>query len=82
MSKDELYAHVLRLSREERTRLAEELLFSLEESDEQVAVAWAKELERRSCDVAEGKVKTVELSVAHAEILAELEKRRADRAAS
>ena len=79
---DELYAHVLRLSREERTRLAEELLFSLEESDEQVAAAWASELERRSRDVAEGKVQTVESSVAHAEILAELEKRSASRAAS
>ncbi len=82
MSKDELYAQVLRLSREERAHLAEELLFSLEESDEQIAAAWAIELERRSREVAEGKVRTIEWSVAHAEILAELEDRRADRAAS
>lgn len=82
MSKDELYAHVLQLSREERARLAEELLFSLEESDEQVAAAWASALERRSRDIVEGKVKTVEASVACGEILAELEMRRAGRAAS
>jgi len=82
MSKDELYAQVLRLSREERARLAEELLFSLEESEEQVAAAWASELERRSCDIAEGKVQPVEASVACAEILADLETRRAGRAAS
>jgi putative addiction module component (TIGR02574 family) len=82
MSREELYAHVLRLSREERAQLAEELLFSLEESDEQIAAAWASELERRSGDIAEGKVRTVEFSVAHAEILAELENRRAGRATS
>ena len=82
MSKDDLYAQVLRLSREERARLAEELLFSLEESEEQVAAAWASELERRSRDIAEGKVNTVEASVACGEILAELEMRRAGRTAS
>ena len=79
MSKDELYAQVLRLSREERARLAEELLFSLEESEEQVAAAWAGELERRSRDIVEGKVKTGDASVACTEILAELETRRAGR---
>ncbi len=82
MSKDELYAQILRLSHEERARLAEELLFSLEESDEQVAAAWAKELERRSVEVAEGKVVTLDAFGVCAEILGELEARRAGRTAS
>lgn len=82
MSKEELYAHVLRLSREDRARLVEELLFSLEESQEDVARAWAKELERRSAEIAEGKVATYEASATCTELLAELEKRRADRPTS
>lgn len=82
MSKEELYAHILRLSREERARLAEELLFSLEESEEEVTAAWASELERRSRDIAEGKVKTIDASTACTEILAELEMRRAGRTSS
>ncbi len=82
MSKDELFAHVLRLSRDERARLAEELLFSLEESDEHVAAAWVGELERRSREVAEGKTTTIEASLACSEILNELEMRRAGRTTS
>jgi hypothetical protein len=41
MSTDELLAEVLRLTRVDRARVAEELLSSLEESDEEVATAWA-----------------------------------------
>jgi putative addiction module component (TIGR02574 family) len=83
MSTDELFAQVLRLPRQERARLAEELLVSLEDADDEaVAAAWACELERRSREVAEGKVQTVEWGVARAEILAELEERRARRATS
>ena len=48
MSTDELLAEALRLTRVDRARVAEELLSSLEESDEEVATAWATELERRS----------------------------------
>ena len=47
MSTEELLAEALRLPRSERARVAEELLSSLEESDEEVATAWAEELERR-----------------------------------
>ncbi|MDI1449604.1 addiction module protein [Polyangium sp. 6x1] len=83
MSTDELLAHVLRLPREERARVAEELLASLEEPDEkEVATTWAPELERRSREVAEGKVQTVEWGATRADILKELEERRARRAAS
>jgi len=65
--------------REERARVAEELLSSLEEPDEEIATAWVSELERRSRDMAEGKAQTVEWSTAQAQILAELKSRRARR---
>jgi putative addiction module component (TIGR02574 family) len=83
MSTEELLAQVLRLPRQERARVAEELLSSPEEPDDrEVAAAWAQELSRRSREVAEGKVQTVEWSTARAQILEELEQRRARRAAS
>ncbi|MGH9385938.1 MAG: addiction module protein [Vicinamibacterales bacterium] len=82
MSTDELLAHALRLSRQERARVAEELLCSLEEAEEDVASAWAGELERRSREIAEGRIQTIPWSTVRTEILKELERRRADRAAS
>jgi putative addiction module component (TIGR02574 family) len=63
-------------------RVAEELPSSLEESDEDVATAWAAELERRSRNIAEGRVQTISWDVARAEILNELEQRRASRTTS
>jgi putative addiction module component (TIGR02574 family) len=78
MSTEELLAQVLRLPRHQRARFAEELLSSLEEPNtEEVAAAWAGELERRSREVAEGKVQTVDWSIARAEILNELKDRAA-----
>ena len=82
MSTDELLGRVLRLPRRERARVAEELLSSLEEPDDDVAAAWAAELERRSREVAEGRVQTVAWETARAEVLSELEQRRARRASS
>ena len=82
MSTEELLAQVLRLPRTERARLAEEVLSSLEESDEQVAAAWARELERRSREIAEGRVQSVDWGTARAQILKELEQRRAGRSSS
>src|SRR5262249_25632409 len=83
MSTEELLALVLRLPRQERARFVEEVLSSLEEPDaEEVAAAWARELERRSREVADGKVQTVEWGIARKEILSELRERRALRAAS
>jgi putative addiction module component (TIGR02574 family) len=81
MSMDDLLAEALRLARVDRARVAEELLSSLEESDEEVAAAWATELERRSREVAEGRVQTTSWATARAEILRELEQRRALRTA-
>jgi putative addiction module component (TIGR02574 family) len=82
MSVDELLAQVLRLPREERARVAEQLLSSLEESEEEVAAAWAIELERRSREVAEGRVQTIDWETARADILKELQERRARPASS
>jgi len=80
MSTDELLAQVLRLPRSERARVAGEVLSSLEEPDDVVAAAWAKELDRRSRDVAEGRAQPVDWETARAQILEELEQRRASRA--
>ncbi len=79
MSAEELLAQVLRLPRTERARLAEEVLSSLEESDEQVAAAWARELERRSREIAQGAVQPVDWDTARGQVLKEIEQRRADR---
>jgi len=82
MSTDELLAQALRLTRVERARVAEGLLSSLEESDDEVATAWATELERRSQEIAEGRVQTTSWETARSEILKELEQRRATRTSS
>jgi putative addiction module component (TIGR02574 family) len=82
MSTDELLAEALRLSRDQRARVAAELLSSLEEIDDDVASAWADELLQRSRDVAEGRVQAVPWETARAEILSELSQRRASRASS
>ena len=82
MSTDELLAEALRLPRPERAQVAEELLSSLEESDDDVAAAWASELERRSREVAEGRVQTAAWDTVRAAILKELEQRRAGRTPS
>jgi putative addiction module component (TIGR02574 family) len=82
MSTDELLAEALRLPRPERAQVAEELLSSLEESEEDVAAAWASELDRRSREVAEGRVQTVAWESVRTAILKELEHRRAGRTAS
>ncbi|MGH9374257.1 MAG: addiction module protein [Vicinamibacterales bacterium] len=82
MSTDELLAEALRLTRVDRARVAEELLSSLEEPDDEVAAAWATELERRSREIAEGRVQPTSWPTARTEILKELEQRRAARTAS
>ena len=82
MSTDELLAEALRLSRDERARVAAELLSSLEEPDEGVATAWSDELLRRSRDVAEGRTQAVPWETARASILSELGQRRATRTSS
>jgi len=82
MSTDELLAKALRLPRTQRARVAKELLSSLEEASEDVSLAWANELKQRSRDVAEGRVQVVPWETARADILEEIERRRASRTSS
>ena len=82
MSTEDLLAEVLRLPRRERARIAENLLSSLEESDDAVAAAWAEELQRRSREIAEGHVETIPWETVRSEILRELDERRAHRTSS
>ena len=79
MSTDELLAEALRLPRPERAQVAAELLSSLEESDDEVAAAWASELERRSLEVAEGRVQPAAWDTVRSSVLKELGQRRAGR---
>jgi putative addiction module component (TIGR02574 family) len=60
----------LRLPGEARAALAGHLLESLDDSvDEDVEMAWSKEIARRIDDLNRGKVKTVPWSVARRQIL-------------
>ena len=79
MRTDDLLTQVLRLPRRERARVAEELLSSLEETEEEVAAAWAAELERRSREAAEGLVSLEDWQTVRTRIVKELERRRAGR---
>lgn len=81
MSTDELLAEALSLTRVDRARVAQELFSSLQESDEEVATAWVTELERRSREVAEGRVQTTSWETVRTEILKELQARNAIRPA-
>jgi putative addiction module component (TIGR02574 family) len=60
----------LRLPTEARAALAGHLLESLDETvDEDVELAWSKEIARRIDDLDRGKVKTVPWSVARRQVL-------------
>ena len=63
-------------------KVAQALLNSLEEPEEAVSAAWAAELERRSRDVADGRVRPLPWESVRDEIASELEQRRARRASS
>jgi len=82
MQTDDLLTQALRLPRRERARIAEELLSSLEETEEEVAAAWAAELERRSREAAEGRVPLEDWQTVRTRIMNELERRRAGRSTS
>jgi putative addiction module component (TIGR02574 family) len=82
MSADELLAEVLRLPRSARARLAEDVLSSLEEPDEQVALSWAREIERRSREIAEGRLEAADWGATREQVLKELGDRRTHRSSS
>jgi putative addiction module component (TIGR02574 family) len=79
MSTEELLADVLKLPREERARLAMDVLSSLEESNDAVASAWATELEHRAAEVEDGSAETSDWEDVEKEVLSELAQRRANR---
>jgi len=72
MSAEQFLAEVLRIPRTERARVAEEVLSSLKEPEEQVVAAWVRELERRSREISEGRVQAVDWETARKQILREL----------
>ena len=87
MSIEELLVELKRLPHDERARIAAELISSLddpaEEVDEEVWEAeWAVELERRSEEVAEGRVQPIPWETVHARLLKKLEQMREGRASS
>jgi len=82
MSTDELLAKALRLPRDQRARVAAELLSSLEEVDDDVARAWADELTRRSDDLASGRVHATAWETIRSSLSNELRQRRAGRTTS
>lgn len=65
---EELSARVKILSAEDRARLVEELLDSLQgESESEVESAWDREIERRVAEIESGAVKLVSAEKVHAE---------------
>ena len=65
---DELTRKARALPPEERIRLAEELLSSVQESDEEIEAAWAEEIERRLEEVESGTAKLIPAEEVFAEI--------------
>jgi hypothetical protein len=65
---EELSARARTLTREDRARLAEELLDSLQEaSDPDAEAAWEQEIARRVADIESGVVKLIAAEDVHAE---------------
>ncbi len=80
MSSDELLSAVLALPRAERAKLAQDLLRSLDESqDADLDAIWAVEIARRAREVSAGAVKPVDLEIARERIANRLKARRAQR---
>jgi putative addiction module component (TIGR02574 family) len=65
---DELSRKARALPPEERIRLAEELLSSVQDSDEEIEAAWAEEIERRLAEVESGTAKLIPAEEVFAEI--------------
>ena len=59
MSTDELINEVISLPVEQRARLVDELLKSLNPSQAEIDELWAGEAERRVAEIEAGKVKTI-----------------------
>ena len=79
MSADELRQAALMLPREERAKLAHDLLQSLDEpADSDVEAAWVREIERRARELADGSVQPVAWEEARERIVRRLRERRGE----
>ena len=79
MRSDELRSAALALSREERAKLAQDLIRSLDDSrDEDVDAAWVQEVTRRAREVADGTVQPVDWEIARERIARRLRERRGE----
>ena len=65
---DEISRKARALPPEERIRLAEELLSSVQDSDEEIEAAWAEEIKRRLEEVENGTAKLIPAEEVFAEI--------------
>lgn len=65
---EELSHKARALSPEDRVRLAEELLASVQEPDAEVDAAWAKEIKRRIAEIDSGKAKLIPADEVFAEV--------------
>ena len=83
MKSEDVLTIVLALPAEERAKLAEELLCSLDQAPENGASeAWLEEIERRARELDDGSVEAIDWNVARQRIADRLRQRRADRATS
>ena len=78
---DEVLTEAMRLSREERARIAHELLLSLDEGAEaqDVEAAWTGELAHRAQEVIDGTVELVSFEEAQKRLKERLERMRRQR---
>jgi putative addiction module component (TIGR02574 family) len=77
MSSDELRIAALALPPEDRAKLAQELLRSLDEPAEaDIETAWLSEIARRASEVADGSVQAVDWEIARERIANRLRDRR------
>ena len=67
-ARSELSRKARALPPEERIRLAEELISSVQDSDEEIEAAWAEEIERRLEEVENGTAKLIPAEEVFAEI--------------
>ena len=65
---EELSRKALSLAPEERVRLAEALLATVQEVDDEVEAAWDAEIERRVGDIAQGRAKLIPAEEVFAEV--------------
>jgi putative addiction module component (TIGR02574 family) len=65
---EELSRKALSLAPEERVRLAEALLATVQEVDHEVEAAWDAEIERRVGDIDQGRVKLIPAEEVFAEV--------------